>query len=292
MSFWTGTLITGLCGAGLLCAQTVATPPQSGTSTQSSGTSGQSEPSTQSQTPPKTGTSSSTSPNKPNEGTFVRRFGAGATLSVLGLSTIPGGSSSATPDNNTNISYTTKGVSQRIGYGITAQIAITNHIAVAVGAYLHRIGYQFDTQTTIITPTVVGSTVVNQTSTTSTHEDTRARLLDIPLLIRYYGKNRHTAGPRWFAEAGGTWREVRAIRTSVDSLDTNGNLVSVTHVAAQPANRNARGFSGGAGLQLIDPLGIRVVPEVRYTRWVNQIFSSVSTHTARNEVEACLTLSY
>jgi hypothetical protein len=213
-------------------------------------------------------------------------------LSVFGLSTVPKGSSTVATATNVSTDYETTGASQRVGYGLTAQVAITNHIAVAVGAYLHRLGYQFDTTATTTTQTVEGAGVVTTTSTTGTHEDTHARLLDFPLLIRYYSKGRHIAGPRWFLEGGGTWRTVRNIRTSLDSTDTSGNVTCCTFTAAQPAHKDARGFVGGAGMQFIDPLGIRVVPEVRYTRWMNEVFDAFTTHTARNQVEASLTLAY
>jgi hypothetical protein len=46
------------------------------------------------------------------------------------------------------------------------------------------------------------------------------------------------------------------------------------------------------GLQLIDPFGIRVVPEVRYTRWLDDMFYYQSTITQRNQIEAVISLSF
>lgn len=280
-SFSVCALILGLGGTGLLAQTTGA----QSTGTQSSGT--------QSTGAQPSGTSTSTSPSKPeNKGTFVRRFSAGATLSVLGLNMITGGSSTVNNTNEISTAYSTSNASQRIGYGLSAQAAITDHFALAVGAYLRHMGYQFTTTVTTTTPTVEGSTVVNITSTTSTHEDTRSRILDFPVTVRYYKKNRHTPGGRWFAEGGFAWRDAANIRTSIDSTDNNGTLTCCTHTPTQPAHKNARGYVAGAGLQFIDPFGIRVVPEVRYTRWTNQIFNAFTTHTAANQVEICLTLAY
>jgi len=267
--------IIGVSSAGFVWAQTDTPSSQTGSS----------------QTP-STGTSTSKPASHQNEGTFVRIFSGGATLSVFGLSTIPKGSSTVATASNITTDYATTGASQRIGYGLTAQVAITNHIAVAVGAYLHHVGYKFDTTVTTLTQTVEGSGVVTNTSTTTAHEDTRARFFDFPLLVRYYSKGRHVAGSRWFLEAGGSWREVRSIRTSLSSTDTLGNLMCCTNTPTHPAHSNAKGVVGGAGMQFIDPFGIRVVPEVRYTRWMNDVFNSFSTHTNRNQVEATLTLAY
>ena len=46
------------------------------------------------------------------------------------------------------------------------------------------------------------------------------------------------------------------------------------------------------GAQLIDPLGIRVIPEVRYTRWLNQTWNTGSTLMERNQIEGVITLSF
>jgi hypothetical protein len=49
---------------------------------------------------------------------------------------------------------------------------------------------------------------------------------------------------------------------------------------------------GGAGVQLIDPVGIRVVPEVRYTRWLNPLIDDYTAHSQRNQVEGSLSLTF
>jgi Outer membrane protein beta-barrel domain len=241
-----------------------------------------------------TGTSSSSA--KDQEGTYVRRISGGITLSVLGLVPIKAGNSSNTSQVNSATTLTTNdsttGKSSRIGYGVTAQVAINDHFALAVGAYLRRIGYDFtSTLTTDVTTFVNGASGTTET-TTSTTESTRARLLDVPIMLRFYFKNRHAPGPRFFVEGGGAWRDLRSGSSSLSSTDNTGTVSCCTSSAVQPAHRNARGFLGGAGAQFIDPFGIRVMPEVRYTRWVSPIFDNATTHNQRNQVEVDLTLSF
>jgi hypothetical protein len=129
-------------------------------------------------------------------------------------------------------------------------------------------------------------------TTTSTHDDTRGRLLDVPVMVRYFGKSRHVPGPRWFAELGAAWRDATSFRTSMDSTDATGVVTCCTAEPTVPTHRSALGYVVGAGLQFIDPFGIRVVPEVRYTRWKDEIFSNLSTHTQQNQLEANITLSF
>ncbi len=44
--------------------------------------------------------------------------------------------------------------------------------------------------------------------------------------------------------------------------------------------------------QLIDEVGIRVVPGVRYTRWMGETFKSPATATQRNQIEAMISLTF
>ena len=186
----------------------------------------------------------------------------------------------------------TSNASSRIGYGLTAQAGVTNHFAIAAGVYLRKIGYQFTTTVNTPTNVVEGGTVVPTVTTTSTHDDTRGRLLDVPVMVRYYGKSRHVPGTRWFAELGAAWRDATSFRTSMDSTDATGVVTCCTAEPTVPTHRSALGYVVGAGLQFIDPFGIRVVPEVRYTRWKDEIFSNLSTHTQQNQLEANITLSF
>lgn len=272
-----------VCTAALLAAQSTGGNPQSTAgSSQSTGSSSQS-----------TGTSSSTDKG---QRVYVRRLGIGATLSVLGLSPVKGSSSNTTTNVNaattvqTNLS--SSGASSRIGYGLTAQAAITEHFAVAVGGFLRRLGYiESNAQTTNVT-TFINGVAQTTTTSTSTRVDVRARVVDVPITLRWYGKGRHERGGRWFVEGGGAWRDVANIRSSLSAIDVSGNASCCTAGAVQPAHHQARGFVAGVGAQFIDPFGIRVIPEVRYIRWVSPIFEDSTTHTQRNQVEAELTLSF
>jgi hypothetical protein len=241
------------------------------------------------------GTSSS-SQDEIKKGTYVRRISAGATVSFLGLSPLKGGSTTSSTVVNASKSETsdinTSVNSKKIGYGLTVQIALTDHFAVAIGGYLRRMGYRTSTNLTTFTTTFTGSGSTTTSANTSTTEETNARLVDIPFLLRFYGKGRHTPGNRWFVEGGGAWRDVRKVSSSISSTDSAGTVSCCTTGTIQPAHHNARGLIAGAGAQFIDPFGIRVVPEVRYTRWVNPIFDTATTHTQRNQVEVNLSLSF
>jgi hypothetical protein len=221
----------------------------------------------------------------------VRRFSIGATLNVNGLPAIPDSTTTvntATPPLFGT--YTTTGASQRIGYGVTGQAVITSHFALNVSLYVHRVGY------TMNRDEYFGLLDPNATVDTRTHvvtnEDTRARFYDLPLALRWYSKSRYAPGGRFFAEGGGTLREVTNISTSIDTTVNSGATNCCNTTPITPARHTTHGFLGGLGAQFIDPFGIRVIPEVRYTRWQGKIFDAYSSSMQANQVEGMLTLSF
>ncbi len=226
------------------------------------------------------------------EESYVRRFSIGITGSVMGLAPIRKDSDDVTTDVNSattlEVAHNTVGMSQRLGFGLTGQVAVTDHFAINVAAIVRKVGYTLDTTQT--TTTIKGLTIT--TNTISSHEDTRARFLDFPVTIRYYNKNRHDPGPRVFFEIGGALRKVNHLNTFTNNTDTEGNLTCCTVNPSPTAHSTAKGAVGGFGVYLIDPVGIRVIPEIRYTRWMNDIFNANTTRMQRNQVEAIISFSF
>jgi hypothetical protein len=251
-----------------------------------------SSPSSPQNPPPSTPSSSSSSSSSAPAPKTERRFTGGVTLTVLGLGLVP--KKTVTVDNTSEIStqYETEDSSERIGYGLTLQTRIRDHFYLDLSGFLRRIGYQITTTVATTTTSTLNGTSFPTTTTTSTHEDTHGRLIDIPLVLRYYGTGKRPGSPRWFLEAGGAWRLANDIRTSTDTTDASGNVTCCTFTPTVPEHRSAIGMVAGGGVQFVDEFGIHVVPEVRYTRWVNPIFQNESTTTQRNEVEADISLTF
>ena len=135
-------------------------------------------------------------------------------------------------------------------------------------------------------------TVVDERTNTVHNEDTRAKFYDLPVTVRFYTKGRHEEGMRGFLEGGMALRRVSSIKTSIDTTINSGTTQCCDVTPARPNLRTARGVVAGAGFQLIDELGIRVVPGVRYTRWMGETFKASPTSTQRNQVEVTITLTF
>lgn len=239
---------------------------------------------------PSAGSSSSSSSTAAQSS--ERRFTGGITGSFLGFPQVPG--KNFTTDNTVDLTtqYQTTGATDRFGYGLTVQARIVNHFYIDVSGILRQMGYQFTTTVTTTTTSVLNGSTFQTTSITSTHEDTHARLIDIPFLVRYYGSPKRPRSPRWFVEVGGTWRDASNIRTSIDATDASGNVTCCTTTAAVPKHRSTVGAVVGAGIQFVDEFGIHVVPEFRYTHWEAPIFENLSTTGRLNQIEADLSFTF
>jgi len=223
---------------------------------------------------------------------YVRRFSLGATLTVQGLSTIKAGSYNlVTKTPPVDALYTTSNNSRRVGYGVTAQLALTERFALASGLYIRQIGYKMNTDAYfgVDDPTTV---LVDERTYVVHNEDTRARVFDMPVLLRYYFKDRHEPGPRAFLELGGALRRTTDVSTWIDTSINSAAPTCCDFTPASVHKRTTPGVVAGFGVQVTDPIGIRIVPEVRYTRWFNEPFHAFSTTTRRDQIEAIISLTF
>lgn len=244
-----------------------------------------------SQAPPSGGTSSSSSssgPSAPGE----RRFSGGVTLEVNGLSMIDGRTFTNNTSTALSTQYQTTNQSQRIGYGVTLQARVKGRFYLNVSGLLHRVAYQETTSVSTTVTEVLNGSTYPQVTTTDTQENTHARLIDIPALVRYYGAGKRPSSPRWFLELGGEYQTLSGIRTSVNSTDASGIVTCCTNTPATAQHNGIKGAVVGAGIQFTDEFGIHVTPEVRYTRWFESNFNYLSTTQNRQQVEADISITF
>jgi hypothetical protein len=220
----------------------------------------------------------------------VRRFTLGATLAVTVLTLVPNRTTSTvTTSPALDALHSAGDITNRIGFGATAQLVLTERFAVNIRLVQRKLGYKANSD--IYEGTDNPITTPDERRHTVRSEDTRSKLYDLPVTLRYFTKDRHDPGPRVFMEFGGVVRRPSNIKTTVDT--TVGTAATVRDTTpATPANRNVVGAVAGLGVQLIDPVGIRVIPEVRYTRWFGETFKKDAVTTRRDQIEAVLTISF
>lgn len=226
------------------------------------------------------------------EPVYVRRFSAGVTLSVLGLQSFRKDSALVLTElPPVDALHSTEDISRRVGFGFTVQGAVSERVAVNAGAFIRpNIGYTRFSD--IFEGTDNQATEEDERTHISRREETRFRYYDFPVTLRYYGKDRHDPGPRWFVEVGGALRRVARVRTSISQQVDDKDLECCITTPTTPARRTIRGLVAGFGVQVIDPVGVRVVPQVRFTRWAADTFEQPSTRTQRNQLEAMISLTF
>jgi hypothetical protein len=211
---------------------------------------------------------------------FVRRFSAGGLLSITGLSLMDSRSLSQTAASGATTTYSTTYKGHRFGGGVVLQYALTDRYALAGSFLLRRVRFESNNE------------VTQSSKTTKLDDVSSADYWDFPLLLRRYGKPRSEPGPRWFADAGLTFRRVRNVRSSLQTTTSDSKVSCCDERPVSVANRLSAGLTVGAGIQLVDQLGIRFIPMVRFTRWVQPAFDTLSVQSGRNQIEAGLAITF
>jgi len=236
-------------------------------------------------TPPLAG-QATPAPVEEREPAYVRRFSLGGRLSVLALSSMPEKELIRTePVGPAEITSQLESKSLRAGGGIALQVALTERLALSVDMFRRRIGYRnyIETRTGVDSP----STTWDERTLSSSAEQTRANLWEFPVLGRYYTKDRHNYGPRGFFEGGLSIRRAGGVITFTE----RGGECCI-QIPAALAHRYVTGVVGGAGLQVMDDFGVKVIPEVRYTRWFSRNFDSPPAQSARHQLEILLGITF
>lgn len=221
---------------------------------------------------------------------YVRRISFGASLTIPIFNPMKPGSfaySRTTPPLDETIDATSQ--HHWVGGGAMLQIAILEKLAVNANAFYTKAAYSYTTSD--IAGVYDPNSLLDYRTFTTIDGWTRIRYLDIPVLARYYNKGRHRKGNRWFFEAGPNTRTVRKILTTRATTDNEGN-VSYNYSLQPPYKRTVLGVTAGFGGQFIDPLGVRVIPEVRYTRWLGLNFDVPATNSRRDQIEFVFSLAF
>lgn len=217
-------------------------------------------------------------PRKNVQPTF-RRWGIGGifTYTPNPFNLIKGG----TVVTTANTLYT-KSEARPLGGGVAGYFYLTSTLSLNLDFIYRRTGYD-------------DSNVLNNATTTSYYSRTRGNYFDFPLLARYHSRY-HLLRSSAFIEGGGSARYVDQITTST-TVDTtvNSALVSTccTEIPDRPAHKLVFGPTVGLGLRLPrDEIGVQIVPEIRYTRWLENTFSALPTRSNHDQAEVLLSITF
>jgi hypothetical protein len=224
------------------------------------------------------------------KGPFVRKFSMGATFSFLAQPSMPDASMTQTVASDLSIESTTKAQPRRFGGGIVLQAVLTPRLTIASGLSFRLLNFY----TADLTYEGVDDTSTSADERTPSLKETttRAQLLDVPVLLRYYNKDHSRRGRRYFYEGGVALRYVYGVHSFGTSTDESGTETCCDETPLAPSHRLLPGFVVGAGIQFIDEFGIRLVPEVRYTHWMGRTFDTMSARSRTDQFEVGFSVTF
>ena len=222
---------------------------------------------------------------------YVRRFSGGLTASFTPWDLMKGGDFNGVVfPGPLDVQSQSRPNSKWYAAGVAIQVTVTNRFALAVNAIVRQAGFS-------ITANVIEGTDNPATPTVDERkfyidtESTHGYYMDLPVLIRFYGKSHRKEGHRWFVEGGGTVRHVWNVKTSITRETVDGSTCC-NNTPTHPHKQNALGATVGAGMHFADDFGIRIIPEVRYTRWFNETFQKYGVHSRRDQIEILITIGF
>jgi hypothetical protein len=231
----------------------------------------------------------------------VKRFYFGGHFSYLGIPVTQGGTlleaSSGDPAFRTEIKGTASG--SKWGAGASFQVNLNRKLGVLLEFTPRNAGYK------VVQTTTMG---LNDTDTSwderasyKATQVSRADHWDFAAMARLYYAHRERASFRRFFSFGGTYRRLADIRSSAESTLTYGATSSsetpdtvqcCDETPLTPRHKSVAGFALGAGVQAMDDLGIKVIPEVRFTRWLSSAFDVPPARSSKNQWELILSIVF
>lgn len=227
----------------------------------------------------------------PESPAIVRRFSFGLSAAFLPWDPVKGGDfSGILLPGPLDVQSSSGPKSKWYGGGLAMQVTLNNRFALAVNAIVRQAGFQIYSNVIegIDNPTTPS---VDERKYYIANNESHAYYMDLPVLVRFYNKSHRKDGKRWFAELGGTARHVWNVKTSITKEDVNGSTCC-DNTPARIHKQNALGATAGAGMHFVDDFGLRIIPEVRYTRWFADSFRLYGVRGRRDQIELMLTIGF
>ena len=83
----------------------------------------------------------------------------------------------------------------------------------------------------------------------------------------------------------------RASSPTIVTNNANGTTTT-SNTAVKPSAKTLGGVVVGSGLRFVDDFGIKVEPELRYTRWFGRTFDEESARSSPNQIEVDVAFTF
>jgi hypothetical protein len=188
-----------------------------------------------------------------------------------------------------DFSYTGSSTSSHYAGGPVFEMRVMKHIWVGAELSFHHASYAQVTD--IRTGRADPNAGTDNRPLTILTDNSTANYWDIPMLVRYRGLRESGKFKRFYPLAGATYRHVGRVRTGNDTVNADSST-DYNEIPDVPKRTNLFGFTAGIGFRLVDELGVKIVPEIRFTRWFDQSFQGLSYSSSPNQVQAGLGITF
>jgi hypothetical protein len=167
----------------------------------------------------------------------------------------------------------------KVGFGPSVEFAVKRRFTLVGELFYHRLNYTETTQ------------ISQGTSNTGITENTRTTFWDVPVMLRFHGLRDEGVLSHIYFNAGGAFRDATNIKSNIVTNNPNGTTTT-SNTPIRPSATSLGGAVVGSGLRFVDDFGIKVEPELRYTRWFGRTFASDSTRSSPNQLEVSLAFTF
>jgi len=220
---------------------------------------------------------------------LLKRFSFGGRVSVLAMQTMnEEDTSSSTSEPPLQTTSIVSPSASRIGGGLTMEFAIKDNIGLGVDVIYRQAGFKQIHE--VVGGTDDPATPEDDRIYTRSYARTRGNYWDVPVVARFYSGG-VDSGVRAFVGGGMAMRHVSSIRSFRETLYWSGeNEVDETPV--KPANSTIFGVVVGGGFELRSSAGLKVMPEVRYTYWLERTFDAPPVQSKKSQIEFLLGFTF
>jgi hypothetical protein len=174
------------------------------------------------------------------------------------------------------------------GAGLAMEYFGGERWTITANAIYNRIAYSM--QTDVYWGTDNPATTFDEREHEFFTEDTKAYVLDVPVLLHYRPIHSGTF-TRLYVSAGPTIRYCAHVSSFLTTISPS-DITTTNSQVVDPSKRTLVGGTIGIGFRVVDDFNIKTTPEIRYTRWAGSTFANASTVSPRNQLEVGIAFTF
>jgi len=185
--------------------------------------------------------------------------------------------------------YTGSTSSSKFAGGPVFEMRVTKHIWVGAELSFHHASYGVLQQ--IRTGRKDPNAGTDNRPLATITDSTEVSYWDFPILVRYHNIRDSGVFKRFYPLVGITYRHVGAVKTGNAIVNADATT-DYNEVPDPVAKRHQIGYTGGIGYRLVDELGVKVIPEIRFTRWTGHTLQGPGYVSSPNQAQVGIGITF